>query len=150
MTVTFLAVGALTGWLGYRALQIHEEQAHQRLFVDTARRAALNLTTIGYADAQADVQRIIDSSTGRFRDDFQKRVKPFIDAVKQSRSTSVGTVTEAGLESATDGHAQVLVAVSIDITNGGGGHQDPRTWRMRLGIEQTETGPKVSDVAFVP
>lgn len=35
------------------------------------------------------------SATGGFNDDFSKRSQPFVDAVTQSRSKTVGTVTEA-------------------------------------------------------
>ena len=34
-----------------------------------------------------------------FYDDFHKRAQPFVDVVKQAQSKSVGTVTEAGVES---------------------------------------------------
>jgi len=53
------------------------------------------LTTIDYNEADADVQRILNSTTGSFYDDFSKRSQPFVDVVKQARSKSEGTVTEA-------------------------------------------------------
>jgi Mce-associated membrane protein len=54
------------------------------------------LTAIDYTHVNADVQRILDSSTGRFRDDFQNRSQPFVDVVEQAQSKSEATVTAAG------------------------------------------------------
>ncbi|WP_019732605.1 hypothetical protein, partial [Mycobacterium avium] len=115
---TVLAVGAvmvaalagLSGWLGYRAYQQHDAQARRNLFVATARQGAVNLTTINYTQVDRDVQRILDSATGAFRDEFEQRSKPFAEVVKAAQSKSEGTVTDAGLESQRGDSAQVLVA----------------------------------------
>ena len=77
-----VAVGALVGWLGFRAHQADQGQALRNLYVQTARQAALNLTTISYTEADTDIRRILDSSTGAFRDDFQRRSEPFVAVVK--------------------------------------------------------------------
>ena len=87
------------GWLGFRAYQAHQEQALRSQFLQAAKQGALNLTTIDWQHAERDVQRILDGATGQFHDDFATRSQPFIDVVKQAKSTSVGTITEAGLES---------------------------------------------------
>jgi Mce-associated membrane protein len=77
-----LVVGCLTGWLGYRAYHAHLEQQQRSLWLQVGRQAAVNLTTISYTEADADVARIVDSSTGAFRDDFQKRAPDFIQVVR--------------------------------------------------------------------
>lgn len=65
------------------------------------------------------MQRILDSATGTFYDDFQKRAQPFAEVVKQAKSKSEGTIAEAGLDTSTDNEAQVLVAVTVKTTNAG-------------------------------
>jgi Mce-associated membrane protein len=115
-----------------------------------ARQAALNLTTIDYQHADADVQRILDSATGQFFDDFSKRSQPFVDVVKQAQSKSVGTVTEAGLESEDHDGARVIVAVAVNTSNAGAPQQQPRAWRMRLTVQSVGGDAKVSNVGFVP
>ena len=102
----------LAGWLGFRAYQKHEAEAQRDVFVQIARQGAVNLTTINYTEVDADMQRIIDLSTGAFRDDFLQRSKPFIEVVKAAQSKSEGTVTDAGLESQRGDSAQVLVAIT--------------------------------------
>ncbi|WP_156688074.1 Mce protein [Mycobacterium sp. Marseille-P9652] len=148
-SVIVAALTALAGWLGYHAYQKHEEQARRESFVRTARQAAVNLTTISYTEAEADVQRILDGATGAFRDDFEQRSKPFIDVVKAAQSKSEGTVTDAGLESQRGDAAQVLVAVAVK-SRTAVGEEAPREWRMRIEVRSVAGDPKVSNVVFVP
>ena len=96
-----------------------KRSAQRSQFLQVARQGALNLTTIDWQKAESDVQRILDGATGQFYDDFAKRSQPFIDVVKKAKSTTVGTITEAGLESQTADSAQVLVAVTVTTSNAG-------------------------------
>jgi Mce-associated membrane protein len=148
--VLVLALGGLTGWLGFRAYESHQADEQRKLFLQVGRQGALNLTSIDFQQADADVQRILDSATGTFYDDFQKRAQPFIDVVKQAQSKSVGTIAEAGLESETENEAQVLVAVTVKTSNAGAPEQEPRAWRMRITVEKVGDEAKVSNVEFVP
>lgn len=146
--VTALAV--LVGWLGFRVHQSQQAQAERSRFLEVARQGALNLTTIDWQHADADVHRILDGATGEFYDDFAHRSQPFIDVVKQAKAKTVGTVTEAGLESETTASAQALVAVSVQTSNAGESEQVPRLWRMRLTVQKVGDQVKVSNVGFVP
>jgi Mce-associated membrane protein len=150
--VVVLALAGLTGWLGFRTYQSHQADEQQKLFLQVGRQGALNLTTIDWQQADANVQRILDSATGTFYDDFQKRSQPFVEVVKQAQSKSVGTVAEAGLEpnSITDNGAQVLVAVTVKTSNAGAPDQQPRSWRMRISVQKVGDEAKVSNVEFVP
>ena len=147
--VVVATLTGLAGWLGYQAYDKHEAQVHRDLFVQTARQGAVNLTTISYFEIDADVQRILDSATGAFRDDFEKRSKPFIEVVKAAQSQSEGTISEAGLESVRRDSAQVLVAVAVK-SRTAAGEQSPREWRMRINVQAVGDGAKVSNVVFVP
>jgi len=148
-SVIVATLAGLAGWLGYRAYQKHEAQAQRDLFVQVARQGAVNLTTIDYTHVDADVQRILDSAIGAFRDDFEQRSKPFIEVVKAAQSKSEGTVTDAGLESQRGDSAQVLVAVAVK-SRTAGGEQSPREWRMRIEVRSVGDDAKVSNVVFVP
>ena len=147
-----VALAGLTGWLGFRAYQSHQSDEQQKLFLSVGRQGALNLTSIDWQHADADVQRILDSATGTFYDDFQKRAQPFVEVVKQAQSKSVGTVAEAGLEpqSITANGAQVLVAVTVKTSNAGAPEQGPRAWRMRITVQKVGDEAKVANVEFVP
>ncbi|MHA0288614.1 tetratricopeptide repeat protein [Mycobacterium sp. C3-094] len=145
-----VALAILTGWLGYRAWESQRAEQAREVFLQVGRQGALNLTTIDWQEADADVQRILDSATGTFYDDFQQRAQAFADVVKQAKSTSEGTIAEAGLESSTDDEARVLVAVNVKTSNAGAPEQQPRAWRMRISVEKIGDEAKVSNVEFVP
>jgi Mce-associated membrane protein len=148
--VVVVGLTALVGWLGFTAYQQKQAQERRQLFVEVGRQGALNLTTIDWQHADADVARILDSSTGTFYDDFSKRRQPFVDVVKKAQATSKGTITESALESESGDEAQVLVAVSVKTSNLGAAEQEPRAWRMRISVQKAGDEAKVSNVAFVP
>lgn len=148
--VTMVALGALIGVFGVR--EHHAQQASQlrALYLQVGRQGAVNLTTIDWHHADADVQRILGSATGAFYDDFVQRSAPFVDVVKKVQSVSTGTVTVAGLESSTDNDAQVLVAVNVETTTTEAPQRTPRAWRMRISVQKVGNDVKVSNVEFVP
>jgi Mce-associated membrane protein len=149
-SATVVVLGGVIGWLGYRSHESGQIDTRCNLFVQVGKQGALNLTTIDWQDADSDVQRILDSSTGGFHDDFAKRSPAFIEVVKQAKSISQGTVTEVGLESEEGDQAQVLAAVTVKVSNAGVPEAQPKMWRMRIGVQKVGDGVKVSSVQFVP
>lgn len=143
------ALAGLTGWLGYRDYAQHRTQAQRDLFIRAARQGAVNLTTLDFTEIDTDVQRILDLATGAFRDDFERRSKPFVELVKVAQSKSEGTVTDAGLESQHGDSAQVLVAVAVK-SRTAAGEEAPREWRMRIEVQAVGDDAKMSNVVFVP
>ncbi|MDG4668060.1 Mce protein [Mycobacterium sp. 236(2023)] len=153
LVVVTLIVVSLAGLVGWQATQVSEarkDQEERAIFLQVARQGALNLTTISHATAEQDVQRILDSSAGTFRDDFELRAQPFIDAVKNAQSTTTGSITEAGLEAQADGSAEAIVAVAVKTSIADAAEQETRSWRMRVALQRTDSGVKVVDVEFVP
>ena len=85
-----LALAGLDRLAGFSAyLQSNRADAERNLFLQVGGQGALNLTSIDFEHADADVQRILDSATGTFYDDFQQRAQPFVEVVKQAKSKSV-------------------------------------------------------------
>ena len=146
--VALLGVG---GWLGFRLHQDDQVRAQRSLYVQVARQTAINLTTINYAEVDADIKRVLDSATGGFHEEFQNRSQPFVEVVKKVQSKTEGTIAEAGLLSYAGDQAQVLVAISVKTSMAGAPpDQEPRRWRMRLTVDKNGDGAKVSKVEFVP
>jgi Mce-associated membrane protein len=148
--VVVVALAALVGWFGIRFHQSQQEQAQRSQFLQVARQGALNLTTIDWQHADADVHRILDGATGQFYNDFAGRSKPFVEVLQQAKATTVGTITEAGLESEAADSAQALVTVAVRTSNAGEADPVPRAWRMRITVQKVGDQIKVSDVRFVP
>ncbi|SKG72452.1 conserved Mce associated membrane protein [Mycobacteroides abscessus subsp. bolletii] len=148
--IALVAVGGLVGWLGTQLYHRHAADQQYAVYLQTARQGALNLTTIDWQHADADVHRILDSAAGRFHDDFSARAKDFTDVVKQTQSHTEGTIVDAGIESESPTGAQVLVAVNVKSTQAGQPEQRSRGWRMRLHVERVADTTKITDVEFVP
>lgn len=148
--VVVLILAGLAGVFGFGAYESGQSEQQEKLYLQVARQGALNLTTIDHADVEADIQRILGSATGIFYEDFQQRAPAFIQVVKQAQSKTVGTITEAGLESVAGASAQALVAVSVQTSNAGAAEQQPRNWRMRIEVQKVDGALKVSNVGFVP
>jgi len=147
--VVVFALAAVGGWLGFRVHQSQHAQSLRNQFLQVARQGALNLTTIDWQHADADVSRILDGATGDFHEDFVKRSRPFIEAVKQSKAKTVGTVVEAGLVSETPDTARALVAVAVQTSNAAVPDQVQRSWRLRIDVQKVGEQVKVSNVEFV-
>ncbi|WP_445169953.1 serine/threonine-protein kinase [Mycolicibacterium sp. Dal123E01] len=118
-------------------------------YVDAGEKFAVYLTTISHATVDIDVDRILDNSTGSFHDDFARRAEAFKQTVRQAKSVSVGKVTAAGLEELESDRATVLVAITVNTTNTDAPQQEPRSWRMRLGIVHIDGGYKTEKTEFV-
>lgn len=146
---TIIALCALCGWLGIRVHQDDVARAQQNMFVQAARQGVINLTTMDHKTIDADIKRILDSTTGNFHDDFETRSVPFADVVRKAQSSSSGTITNAALASEEGDRAQVLVTVSLKMSNIGDPEQPAHSWRMRIEVQKTGDTAKVSNVQFV-
>lgn len=72
VAVAICAILALTGLMLWQHHQVNAQRAHKAEFVTAASEGVLALLSIDYNHAKADVQKVIDHSTGSFRDDFTK------------------------------------------------------------------------------
>jgi Mce-associated membrane protein len=147
--VIVVVLTALAGWLGFRAHESRSAAYQRNVAVQVAELGAINLTTIDWRQADSNIQRILDGATGAFHDDFSQRSQPFVEVVKQAKSTSVGTVNAAALESESPDDASVLVTVSVKTTAAATPDEGPRLWRMRMSLHNVNSQLKVSNVEFV-
>jgi Mce-associated membrane protein len=148
-----LLICAFTAASGYMMWHRHETTEHnQRVanFVAGARQGVVNMTSLDFSKAKEDVQRVIDSSTGQFRDDFQQRAKDFTTVVEQSKVVTQGTVNAAALQSIDGNSALVLVAATSRITNAAGAQNEPRNWRLKVTVTDDGGQYKMSKLEFVP
>ncbi len=147
-------LGALAG-SGYMVKQ-HRDAVRQRQrvaeFVAAARQGVVTLTSLDFNSAKQGVQRILDNSTGSFKDDFIKMADDFTKVVEQSKVISQGSVQEAAvdLDTMTDNSAVVLVASTSEVTNAAGAKQDPRNYRLIVTVARDGGQLKIAKVEFVP
>jgi Mce-associated membrane protein len=144
-----VVLAGLVGWLGFRAYEARDREDQRSLFVQAAQDVAVDLSTVDAQHAEADAQRIQDSAIGPFADSFAHHKQAYIDGAKRSRSSSVGTVTDVGLESQSGEQGRVLVAVTVTSVDPEPPGQAPQLFRMRVTVRKVGDGAKISDVAFV-
>ena len=148
-----ILICAFVGASGHMMWQHHETtERDQRAanFLAGARQGVVNMTSLDFNKAKEDVQRVIDSSTGQFRDDFQQRAKDFITVVEQSKVVTQGTVNAAAVQSMDANSALVLVAATSRISNAAGAKDEPRNWRLKVTVTNDGGQYKMSKVEFVP
>jgi len=119
-------------------------------FVAAASQGVVALLSIDYANARADVQRVIDLSTGTFKENFVKNADDFIKTAEGSKTVTLGSISAAALESVSGDTGVVSVAAKSEVTNSIGKQQDLRSWRMNVTVTRDGGQLKTSNVEFVP
>jgi len=147
--ILICALGAATGYMMWQDHEGSERTQRAANFVAGARQGIINMTSLDFNRAKEDVQRVIDSSTGSFRDDFQQRAKDFTSVVEQSKVVTQGTVSSAALESMDEHSASVLILATSKITNAAGAKDEPRIFRLRVTVTEDGGQFKMSKVDFV-
>jgi Mce-associated membrane protein len=126
--VCTFALVAASGYMAWHHRQALRHQQHAAEFAAAARQGVVALFSIDHNKAKEDVQRVLDNSTGQFRDDFRHEAD----------------------ESMTDDSAVVLVAATSNVTNAAGAKQDPRPWRLSVSVARDGDQIKISKVEFIP
>jgi Mce-associated membrane protein len=148
-----ILIVCFTGASVYMVLQHRDATKHQQreaAFVAGAKQGVLNMISLDFNKAKADVQRVIDSSTGQFKDDFQQRANDLIAVVTQSKAITEGTVNAAAIESMDQDSAVVLISATSQVTNSPPGKDEPpRIWRLRVTVAQVGGQYKMSKVEYV-
>lgn len=144
MAAAVVIICGFTGLSGYIVWQHHEATERQQraaAFAAGAKQGVINMTSLDFNKAKEDVARVIDSSTGEFRDDFQQRAADFTKVVEQSKVVTEGTVNATAVESMNEHSAVVLVAATSRVTNSAGAKDEPRAWRLKVTV--TEEGDSI-------
>ncbi|MGE2690802.1 hypothetical protein [Mycolicibacterium pulveris] len=153
MTLAILCTGALLAASGYMVWQ-HREAADleqlQAEYAAAGRQSVVTLMSLDFNNAEADVQRIIDNSTGQFRTDFEAQAKDFVQVAQDSKVVTDVTVNSTAVESMNQDSAVVLVAATSRVTNAAGAQQEPRAWRLSVDLQRDGDQIKMSKVEFVP
>lgn len=151
--VALLGSVALLAASGYMVHQRQHVQAGDRIraeFVAAARQAAVTLMSIDFNNPQDSVQRIVDNSTGSFRQEFEGATEDFVRMAKDAKVTTEATATAAAVESVNGDSAVALVSVSSTVTDEAGAKEAPRSWRLTMDLQREGDQIKMAKVEFVP
>jgi Mce-associated membrane protein len=146
VVVAALIASGLVLWQHHKMV---EERQRADQFAAAAREGVLALTSLDFAKAQEDVQRVLDNATGAFKADFQKRGEDFRKIVADSKVVARGNVYATAVESMTKDSAVVLVAATSEVTGPDGAKDKPRAWRLEVTVTRDGDRLKMSNVEFV-
>jgi Mce-associated membrane protein len=141
---------AVTGLMVWQHTRVAAERAEDRRFVDAARDGVTALLSMDHTRAQADVQRVLDLSTGEFHDDFARTADDFVKTAVDSKAVTTGTINAAALDLVEGDRGTVLVAAVSEVTNVNGANADARPFRISVTVDRDGDTFKMSGVEFVP
>ncbi|MBV8349917.1 MAG: hypothetical protein JOZ49_21085 [Mycolicibacterium sp.] len=147
LIIGLLAVSGVMMWQHHRAAAARHRSAE---FAAAARQGVVSLMTMDFNHGKDDVQRVIDNSTGQFRDDFQSRADDFIKAMQESKAVTKVTVNSSAVKSMSDNTADVLVYATSEVTNAAGAQNEPRAFRLNVSMARDGGQIKMSNVELVP
>jgi Mce-associated membrane protein len=148
-TVAICGLLLASGLMLWHHHTVLTERQRSAAYTAAAKQGVINLTSLDFNKAKEDVQRVLDSATGEFRDDFQRRADDFTSVVKDSKAVTEGSVVATAVESMGKDSAVVLVLANERVTNSAGAKDDPRAFRFRVSVIRDGDQLKISKVEFV-
>jgi Mce-associated membrane protein len=151
-----IAVAGLATLLVLSGLMLHhlhgaaQREQHIAEFAAAARQAVVNLMSLDFTKGEQDVQRVINTTTGQFRDEFLKTKDDVLKVMKESKVVIKIDVKVVGVESMTDNSADVLVAATSRVSSSTSAQQPPHAWRLGVTVEKDGGALKMSKVEFIP
>ena len=149
-----LATLVLLSATGYMLWSHHTAEQHRRQVAECAaiaRQGVINLMSVDYGTAQETVQRVLDSSTGSFRSNFEETSEDFIKAVQEEKIVTKASVNDVAVDSMTADSAVVLVSATSQREGAQApkSQQQPRVWRVVVTMTRDGGQMKMSAVEFV-
>jgi Mce-associated membrane protein len=145
-----VALLAASGYLIWSHHEATQRQQREGEFRAGARQDVINLMSLNFNNGQADLQRVLDTTSGSFHDDFVKSQKDFLTVMQDSKVVTSTTVSATALESMTDDSAVVLVTATSQVANSASQQPTPRSWRLSVTVNRENDQIKMSKVEFVP
>ncbi|MDA0635008.1 hypothetical protein OUY22_16435 [Nonomuraea sp. MCN248] len=143
MTVPVLAVLAalLAGaavWLGAQGREAQARADDRQDALRAASTHAMNLLSLHYETVDADVHRILTSSTGAARTAYEAAAGELVRTTRKNKVIQEGVVRAAGLESISGNTARALVVADVVIRwDGSDDAPQERFYRWRMDLAKT-------------
>lgn len=149
LVLVIVVAGAIGSISAIAAGTASDADARDRQILNVASGMAANLVTLGKDNADADLSRVIDGTTGDFREQFVSAAVGFGELLAEGGVESVGEVKSAGIVDSNDETAIVLAAVTSTVKNNEAPTGEVRVYRMKLTLADIEGKWLVSNVEFV-
>ncbi|MFI7671365.1 hypothetical protein [Nocardia sp. NPDC049526] len=147
--VVAIALVIGTGFFAYNLHTAADRDARRADYVQTAKQAILNLTTIKDDTAKADIDRVLAVASGELKAEYSQRKDAYASVVEQAKVKATGEIIESAIESEDGDSARVLVAAKQTLTNAGMADPQTRFYRFRVTVTRGDNGITASQVEFV-
>ena len=146
--VAIVGLLATSGFFLWHHRSVSDRQRRADEFTAAARSSVLTFMSLDFNHAKESVQRVIDNSTGEFKDQFQKSADALIKTLQEGKVITETNVNAAALKEMTDNSAVVLVAATTTVSNTLSATQPPRKWRLSVTITRDGGRLKMSKIDF--
>ena len=127
-----------------------EEQQRFGDVIASASKVASAFINIRYDDAQASIEQVKAGATGAFREQYEKSTGGVIEVIKRNKSVMTGEVLWAGVVSADEDSATVIVATSGTVANTQTSDKPvARSFRLQLSLVKEDDAWLTNDLQFV-
>lgn len=147
--VLLCAVLGLTGFMVWKDHAADQSRQREAEAAAVARQGVVNIMSLDYTNAQGDIQRVLDSATGKFKSDFESESEFLIEALEKSQVVTEVTVNGVAVESLSDDAAVVLVSAKSQASNAEDDRRDPQQFRVAVTLARDSGSLKVSQVDFL-
>lgn len=149
LVVLMLALAGLIGWQAWQLTSNYNADERNKAAVAAGRDFAQNLLALNYATVDRDVKRVVDRTTGDFKDQYTSGQATLKNSIVQTKSVNTAQILEAGLVSSDPDSAVVLVAAEGTSKS----PQNPkgvlRHYRIQVSLSLQSGKWLVSDLKFV-
>ncbi|MEV5560577.1 hypothetical protein AB0L44_43665 [Nonomuraea wenchangensis] len=133
-----LAVLVGTGaWIAAEAREVQGRAGDREAVLLAAGAHAKNLVSLDYRTVDADLQRILDTSTGPARAEYVATAAKLKTTTVESKVVQTGVLRAAGLVSLTGGKAKALAVADVEIHwDGSDSPAQERYYRWSMELEK--------------
>lgn len=147
-----LAVLVGTGaWIAAEARDEQGRAGDRRAALDAAGAHATSLMSLDYRTVDADMRRILDTSTGAAKSEYSANAGRLKTTTVDNKVVQTGVLRATALASLTATAARVLVVGDVEIRwDGSDSPPQERYYRWQMDLAKTGAGWLVSKVVQVP
>lgn len=145
--VLALVVGGVV--LGQRWSAARADEQRYGAVLAAAKREALAFTTLDHRTVKQDTRRVLAGATGSFRRQFAGSLDQLTELATQNKSVSKGKVLSAGVVSADQDSARVIVVADSTVSNINTPTPQPRHYRIQMDLVRRGDTWLASDLEFV-
>lgn len=148
LLVTALAVAAAV-WQGTLWFQDHRYDDRREAAIAVAEDQVLDLTTLDTKTVDAKLKAMGERLGGDFKRQFDGFSETFAQAVTADKISAAGQVRSVAVSSYDDDKASVLVATTVQVSDGDKKEATQRDYRMRVLLDRDGDAWLVTGMEFV-